>query len=79
MGRCGSIRVEGVLCIRQAALVSCPASMGPRARWDAIAVLVPGKTRQQCVDRFRVLRDRLRLEESRAQVLSILLAPALFY
>lgn len=43
----------------EAALRSCPASMGA-TRWDEIAKLVPGKTKKQCVDRFKLIAERLK-------------------
>lgn len=43
----------------EAALQKHPASVDKNERWRLIAEDVPGKTKAQCVDRFKFLRDQL--------------------
>jgi len=42
------------------ALREFPASMEAQERWTKIAEKVPGKTKKQCVDRFKQLRDAIK-------------------
>jgi len=42
------------------ALKKFPASMEAQERWTKIAEAVPGKTKKQCVDRFKMLRDAIK-------------------
>ena len=42
------------------ALREFPASMEAQERWTKIAEKVGGKTKKQCVDRFKVLRDAIK-------------------
>lgn len=37
----------------EAALAKYPATLPPSERWNAIASAVPGKTRKECVERFK--------------------------
>lgn len=43
----------------EAALQKFPASMDKNERWKAIAQEVPGKSKAQCVDRFKFLREQI--------------------
>lgn len=42
------------------ALKEFPPSMDAKERWVKIAEKVPGKTKKQCVDRFKELRDAIK-------------------
>jgi DnaJ family protein C protein 2 len=42
------------------ALKKFPPSIEAQERWTKIAEAVPGKTKKQCVDRFKVLRDAIK-------------------
>lgn len=42
------------------ALKKFPPSMEAQERWTKIAEAVPGKTKKQCVDRFKMLRDAIK-------------------
>lgn len=42
-----------------AALKQCPKELGAE-RWDAVATLVPGRTKAQCFKRFKELREAFR-------------------
>lgn len=44
----------------EAALAANPASMETNERWKAIAAAVEGKTKKECVARFKLLREKLR-------------------
>lgn len=44
----------------QAALAQFPATMEKNARWSAIADAVPGKSKKQCVQRFKTIREALK-------------------
>eukprot|EP00980_Cylindrotheca_fusiformis_P022864 scaffold9857_cov127-Cylindrotheca_fusiformis.AAC.10 len=44
----------------QSALVEFPASMDKNERWANIAKSIPGKTKKQCVQRFKAIRDALK-------------------
>ena len=44
----------------EAALVKYPASMEKNDRWDKIGADVDGKSKKECVDRFKTLRDALK-------------------
>jgi len=44
----------------EAALAANPASMETNERWKAIAAAVDGKTKKECVARFKLLREKLR-------------------
>nr|AAD26632.1 GlsA [Volvox carteri f. nagariensis]AAD26633.1 GlsA [Volvox carteri f. nagariensis] len=48
-----------------AALKQCPKELGAE-RWDAVAVLVPGKTKAQCFKRFKELREAFRSKKQAA-------------
>lgn len=41
-------------------LANFPASMDKNERWTSITKLVTGKTKKQCVDRFKVIRDAIK-------------------
>lgn len=43
----------------EAALRKFPASMEKLERWNSIAAAVPGKTRAQCINRFKEIREKL--------------------
>jgi len=40
-----------------------PASLGAK-RWDAISAAVPGKTKKECVDRYKYLVEFLKSKSS---------------
>jgi DnaJ family protein C protein 2 len=42
------------------ALREFPSSLDPKERWTKIAEKVPGKTKKQCLDRFKELRDAVK-------------------
>ena len=42
-----------------AALKQCPKELGAE-RWDAVAKLVPGRSKAQCFKRFKELREAFR-------------------
>lgn len=42
------------------ALKDVPATLDPKERWNQIAERVPGKTKKQCVDRYKELRDAVK-------------------
>lgn len=42
------------------ALREFPSSMDPQERWTKIAERVPGKTKKQCVERFKELRNAVK-------------------
>ena len=44
----------------QAGLAKFPASMDKNERWTSIAKTVPGKTKKQCVQRFKAIRDAIK-------------------
>jgi len=44
----------------QSALSQFPASMDKNERWTQIAEMVPGKTKKQCVTRFKAIRDAIK-------------------
>jgi DnaJ family protein C protein 2 len=44
----------------QDGLAANPASMDKNERWTAITECVPGKSKKQCVQRFKVIRDALK-------------------
>ena len=44
----------------QAGLAKFPASMDKNERWTSIAKSVPGKTKKQCVQRFKAIRDAIK-------------------
>lgn len=44
----------------QAALAEFPATMDKNERWTSIAKSVEGKTKKQCVQRFKVIRDAIK-------------------
>ncbi|GLI61035.1 hypothetical protein VaNZ11_003299 [Volvox africanus] len=48
-----------------AALKQCPKELGTE-RWDAVAALVPGKTKAQCFKRFKELREAFRSKKQTA-------------
>jgi DnaJ homolog subfamily C member 2 len=43
----------------QSGLANFPASMDKNERWDAIAKGVPGKSKKECVQRFKTIREAL--------------------
>jgi DnaJ family protein C protein 2 len=49
----------------QDALATYPASMDKNERWTSIAKSVPGKTKKQCVQRFKAIREALLKKETR--------------
>lgn len=46
----------------EAALMKHPASIPAKERWQSIAADVPGRTKKECVDRFKVLREKANKE-----------------
>jgi DnaJ family protein C protein 2 len=44
----------------QDGLAANPASMDKNERWTAITECVPGKSKKQCAQRFKVIRDALK-------------------
>ena len=49
------------------ALAKHPASMEKNARWKAISADVPGKSKKQCIMRFRQLRQELLAKKKAAK------------
>lgn len=46
------------------ALAQVPASIAANERWTQIAALVPGKTKKQCVARFKEIREKVKAGKS---------------
>ena len=44
----------------QKALATYPASMDKNERWSSIAAAVPGKSKKECVQRFKAIREALK-------------------
>ena len=44
----------------QKALATFPASMDKNERWSSIAAAVPGKSKKECVQRFKAIREALK-------------------
>ena len=47
----------------EAALVAVPATVAANERWAQIAELVPGKTKKQCVARFKEIREKIKAKK----------------
>lgn len=50
----------------EAGLVKQPASMEKNERWRAIAAGVQGKTKKQCIERYKALRAALQQKKAAA-------------
>ena len=50
----------------EAGLVKFPASMEKNERWKAIAEGVPGKSKKQCIERYKALRAALQQKKAAA-------------
>jgi len=49
----------------QEALAKFPATMDKNERWTSIAKMVTGKSKKQCVQRFKYIRDAIKNKEDK--------------